>query len=104
MRSATHIHEWWPRRAALMTAAGMWAAGFALFGASEWRIQHDAGRTSTSDATFSSTAPESDTSSDSESADTPADTAETEGAVFMPGDVVVGSATDRRGMTELQGH
>jgi len=104
MRSGTQFgfEEWLPRRAALLTALGVWAAGFALAGASAWRMQHPAGRTYEMSEAPSSVAATSAASCDNPPSGTPADTTESEGAVFMPEDGLVGRATPRTGATQLQ--
>jgi hypothetical protein len=97
-RTQIGVDEWLSQRAALLTAVGMWAAGFALAGASAWRTQHPAAGTLEMDETPTAAAATQDTSCD----DPPTDTAEAQGAVFLPGDVVVGRRTPTIGVTEMQ--
>jgi hypothetical protein len=94
------LEEWLPQRAALLTAIGMWAGGFALAGASAWRIQHPTAGTNAMNENTSAVATQGNC--DNASTDAPADTAESEGAVFMPGDMVVGRRTPRTGVTAMQ--
>ncbi len=82
MNSGTQFgfEEWLPRRAALLTALGIWAAGFALSGATAWRMQHPtAGTDEMNEARTSAVAMPNEA---------PADIAESEQAVFVPEDVV----------------
>jgi hypothetical protein len=104
MRSETEMgfDEWFPRRAVLLTASGMWAAGFALGGASAVRMQQTiAGTDGTNEAP---TSPESTpvSSRDQGETDAPGDTAESEAAVYMAGDVIVGGKSPRAGATQMQ--
>ncbi len=87
MRSETKLGlgGWFPQRAAVLTALGLWTAGFALGGASAWRM-HDA-----SAATDDGNEPSSGAAVALR--ETPADTAEPEGEIFMPLDVIVGRDT-----------
>jgi hypothetical protein len=104
MRSRTQFgsEEWLSRGAVLLTAVGVWAAGFALAGASAWRMQHPTGRTHERSETPSSAAATSSASGDNATRDTTADTTESEeGAVFMPEDGLVGRVTPRTGATQL---
>jgi hypothetical protein len=98
MRSGTQFgfEDWLPRRAALLTALGVWTAGFALAGASAWRMQHPTG-TDEMNETFSSAAATSCASCDNAPSDAPADTTESKGVVFMPEDGIVARATPRIG-------
>jgi hypothetical protein len=92
------FEEWLSRRAALLTGLGMWVAGFALAGASGWRMQHRAARTDEMGETRVSG---SAIFCDEVSGDTPG-TAEVEGAVFMPADLVVGRKAPTVAMTQTQ--
>jgi hypothetical protein len=102
MRSETQMgfEEWLPRRAALLTAAGIWAAGFALAGASALRMQHTT--VATTDGMNEAPTSPASTFRYEQPTDTPADTAESESAVFMGGDVVVGRRPPRRGVAQMQ--
>ena len=105
MRSETQLgfEEWLPRRAALLTALGMWVAGFVLAGASAWRIQDQSRWTDEANQSATSPAATPNTSCDNPTSDMAADTAEPQGgAVFMPGDVVVGRRTPGTGVTQMQ--
>jgi hypothetical protein len=101
MNDATMIgrdDEWFPRRGALLTALGVWVAGFALGGASLWRMQH-----------ASAGIPEERTEgfiSESEPAtEALDDTAEPDAVMSMPRDVIVAHRTPRHhGVTLMQAH
>ncbi len=82
MNSGTQFgfEEWLPRRAALLTALGIWVAGFALAGATAWRMQHPTAGTDEMNKTR--------TSAVAMPNETPVDVAESEKAVFVPEDVV----------------
>jgi hypothetical protein len=94
------LDEWLPQRAALLTALGMWAGGFALAGASAWRMQHSIADTAAMNETTSAATTLGNC--DTASTDAPADIAESEGAVFMPSDVLVGRRTPMTGATLMQ--
>jgi hypothetical protein len=98
MRSETQLvglQGWFSQRAAVLTALGLWTAGFALAGASAWRMQHDASA-ATDDGDEASSGVEA------ARLETPADTAEPEGAIFMPLDVIVGRDTPALGAVLMQ--
>jgi hypothetical protein len=78
------LGELLPNRAALVTAVAVWTTGFALAGASAWRMHHAA-------ATYSSA--ETADSAEAAPSEEPAVTAEPEGIVSMPMDVIVGRRT-----------
>lgn len=77
MRTETQFGSegWFPQRAAVLTALGLWTAGFALGGASAWRM-HDA-----SAATDDGNEPSS--GAEAAQRETPADTAEPEVAMVL---------------------
>jgi hypothetical protein len=105
MRSIRHFgfEGWLPRRAAPLTAIGLWVAGFALGGASAWRMQHPITVTDERRETPTSfAAPAPGMSCDNAPTDTPADTAESEDAVLIPEDVIVGRKTPIIGITQMQ--
>jgi len=87
MRSEMQVglEGWFPQRAAMLTALGLWMAGFALGGASAWHLHAASAVIDDGD----------EPSSGAEAAlrETPAATAEPEGAIFMPLDVIVGCET-----------
>jgi hypothetical protein len=91
-----------PHRATLRLALWVWAAGFALAGASAWRMQHPTAGTDEMSAAPTSAALTPSTDCDNSSIDTVAETAELQGAVFMPGDVVVGRRSATTSVTEMQ--
>jgi hypothetical protein len=89
--------EWLPRRNALLTALGIWVAGFALGGASLWRMQHATAGISerTEGLTFESETP-------TEAFD---DTPEPDAVMSMPRDVIVAHRTPKHhGVTLMQAH
>jgi hypothetical protein len=94
------FEEWLPRRAALLTALGIWVAGFALAGATAWRMQHPTAGTDEMEVRTSAVAMPNEAPTDiaeSEEAVLPED------AVTMPQDVVVGRRTPpRTGVTLMQ--
>jgi hypothetical protein len=96
MRSETQLgfEGWFAQRAAVLTALGLWTAGFALGGASTWRMHRasaavDDGNEPTS---WAEAAPR----------ETPADTVDPEGTLFMPIDVVVGRSAPATGVVLMQ--
>jgi len=96
MRSETQLglEGWFPQRAAVLTALGLWMAGFALGGASAWHLHAAPAATDDGD----------EPSSGAEAAlrETPAETAEPEGVVFMPLDLIVGRETPAPGAVLMQ--
>jgi hypothetical protein len=76
----------------MMTALGLWTAGFALAGASTWHLHRAAVVHGDTNEPSSCAAPSEE----------PADTAEPEGVVFMPTDMIVGRTTPRTGVTMVQ--
>jgi hypothetical protein len=88
------FEEWLPRRTALLTALAIWVIGLALAGASAWRMQHPAVR-----AYETNEAPTPAVATPDEA---PAETTESEGAVLLPEDLVVGRRTPTTGVTQLQ--
>ena len=83
-----------PRRAALLMAAGIWVAGFALAGGTAWRLNQQTVRRNEVSGLASVIA-----ATRTEPADDAAESAE---AVVMPLDVVVGLRTPRIGVTLIQ--
>ena len=99
MNSGTKIggREWDPRRVELLTALGIWVAGFALGGASLWRMQH------ATDGTLERT--EGLTSESETPTEALDDTAEPDAVMSMPGDVIVAHRTPKSGgVTLMQAH
>ena len=92
MHPATHLGlgEWAPSRAAMVTALGLWTAGFALAGASAWRM-HRAVVANWDNSASSSAAP----------SEAPTEAVEQDGVVYMPEDVIV-AGTPARGVTMAQ--
>src|SRR5579862_9796811 len=98
-RRQSGFEEWLRRRADLVTALGLWAAGFVVAGASLWRMQHPNSDTYEMRAMSTSIAEASpDMCLDNASTDT----AESEGAVFVPEDVIVARKTPVIGATQMQ--
>jgi hypothetical protein len=105
MRPAKHFgfEEWLRRRAALLTTVGLWTAGFALAGASAWRMQHSiTGSDEMRETPTLTAAATPGMSCDNASTDTLADTVDLEGALFIPEDLVVGRKTPLIGITQMQ--
>jgi len=97
MNSGTKIgrDEWLPRRNALLTALGIWVAGFALGGASLWRMQHATAGIPVGTEGFTS-----ESESPTEALD---DTAEPDAVISMPRDVIVAHRTPKHhGVTLMQ--
>jgi hypothetical protein len=96
MRSETQLglEGWFPQRAAVLTALGLWTAGFALGGASAWRMHHASAATDDGNepSSWAEAAPR----------ETPTDTAEPQGTLFMPVDVIVGGNTPATGAMLMQ--
>jgi hypothetical protein len=88
------VGEFVPNRAALVTAVAVWTTGFAIAGASAWRMHQATAATDPS-----AEAPDVAVAAPSEE---PADTAEPEGVVYMPLDVVVGRRTPVTGVMSMQ--
>jgi hypothetical protein len=84
MRSETQLgwEGWLPQRAAVVTALGLWMAGFALGGASAWRMHRASAVTDDGN--------ESSGWAEAAPRETPADNADQEVTLFMPVDVIVG--------------
>jgi hypothetical protein len=77
----------------MLTALGLWTAGFALGGASAWRMHHAAATDDGNEpSSWAEAAPR----------DTPADTAEPQGTLFMPMDIIVGRDTPAKGAVLMQ--
>lgn len=88
------FEQWLPRRAAMQAGLWIWVAGFAVAGATAWRMHHQtAGMAATNGIAAEIAATPTEAA---------ADTAEPEGTVFMPVDVVVGLRTPRIGATLIQ--
>ena len=86
---------WFPQHPAVVTALGLWTAGFALAGASAWRMHHAAVATPDRNEPPSwAVAAQSGAPAE--------DTAEPEGTLFMPADVIVGRRTPRVGVVLMQ--
>jgi hypothetical protein len=105
MRSTNHFgfEEWLPRRAALLTGVGLWTAGFALAGASAWRMQPPIASADEMRETSTATAAATPgLTCDNAPTDTPVDTAESEGALLIPEDLIVGRNTPLIGITQMQ--
>jgi hypothetical protein len=88
------FEQWLPRRAALQAGLWIWVAGFAVAGATAWRMHHQTAGTAQTNGIAADIA--------ATPIDVAADTAEPEGAVFMPVDVVVGLRRPRIGATLSQ--
>jgi hypothetical protein len=81
------FEQWLPTRPVLLLALGIWSAGFALAGATAWRMHHKT--TMGTEETNGSALPVSDS-------------ADFKGAVLMPEDAIVGVRTPRLGVTQSQ--
>jgi hypothetical protein len=82
-----------PQRAAVVTALGFWTAGLVLAGASALRMHHDAARDAGNEPPIWAAAAPSETLDDS---------AEPEGTLFLPMDVIEGHGTPRAGVMLMQ--
>jgi hypothetical protein len=91
--SLDFFEEWLPRRETMLLAIAIWVAGFALAGVTARRM-HATTRTGEMS--------EAPTSAIVTPTEAPANAAESEGAVFMPEDVVIGQRTPRIGATQIQ--
>jgi hypothetical protein len=88
------FEKWLPRRSALQAAFGIWAAGFAVAGATAWCMHH---QTASTDET-KGTAVEVAATPTEISSGNPA----SEGAVQMPIDVIVGLRKPKIGVALSQ--
>jgi hypothetical protein len=88
------FEKWLPRRATLQVVIGIWVAGFAVAGASMWRMDHQTARTDEMRVTSPEVA----------GAPTEAisDMARSERSLVMPVDLIVGHRTPRIGVALSQ--
>ena len=87
------FEKWLPRRATLQVVIGIWVAGFAVAGATVWRMDHPTARTDETRVISPEVAAATEAVSDM---------AESESALFMPVDVIVGHRAPRMGVALRQ--
>ena len=87
------FEKWLPRRATLQVVIGIWVAGFAVAGASVWRMDRQNARTNE----IRVTSPEAATPTEAVS-----DMAKSDRPLVMPVDLIVGHGTQRIGVTLSQ--
>ncbi len=88
------FEKWLPRRATLRVVIGIWAAGFAVAGATAWRMDRQIAGTDERNVTV----PEAP----SATTEPVSDIAGSERAISMPLDLVVGHRTPRIGAAPSQ--